>query len=240
MLSRFTALMNDVPCRWRRHMVRILLCLSAVTAPFTAMSAGDEAALAELDQQFAGIDTLQADVRQLIIDTNGEVLEESLIRFMMKRPDGFYWETLGPWPSIIVTDGETLWHYEPDLWQLTIDDWNAGEAELAARLLSGQTAALGRDYEVRLHEASTGHNREFLLTPRDPGSPYRQISLYFEGGQLSSIDVAQSNGQQTFWEFSNLRRNERLDDDLFHFSLPDDVDTDTIDVLDNREPAPAQ
>ena len=59
--------------------------------------------------------SLSADVEQLIIEADGGVLEESRIRMLIKRPDGFSWETLEPFPELLVTNGVWLWNYQPDL-----------------------------------------------------------------------------------------------------------------------------
>ncbi|MEX1197130.1 MAG: outer membrane lipoprotein chaperone LolA [Pseudohongiellaceae bacterium] len=210
-----------------------LWCLSAslTASASTANDAG------ELEALLADIDTMRSKVRQVIVEADGEVLEESRIRFLLKRPDGFYWETVEPWPELIITDGETLWHYQPDLWQLTIDDWEQDESELAAHLLSGRFDRLSEDYTVEIHPASTSTQQSFVLEPLDPGSVYEQLQLYFENGRLASIDVNQTNGQRTQWEFNDVVVNEPVDDARFRFEMPDDVDEELLDVLDNRDAA---
>ncbi len=191
--------------------------------------------LIELDTLLGGIDTFQADVQQIIVEASGGVLEESEIIFRLKRPHGFYWETLEPFPELIVTDGESLWHYEPDLWQVTIEDWNIDQSELAAQLLSGRTLALAEEYTVRRHEASTDERAEFLLYPLDPASLYEQVSIYFDRAVMQAIHITSTNGQRTLWQFRNQRLNEPLSDDMFTFDIPDDED---IEVMDNRTANP--
>lgn len=216
----------------RSGLLALSLCYLSGSLPAAAVAESDAAALEAL---LADIDTLQSDVRQVIVEADGDVLEESRIRFLLKRPDGFYWETVEPWPELIVTDGETLWHYQPDLWQLTIDDWEQDESELAAHLLSGRFGRLSEDYTVQSHPASTSAQRSFVLEPLDPGSVYEQLQLYFEKGRLASIDVDQTNGQRTMWEFNDVVVNEPVDDAQFRFELPEDVDRDLLDVMDNRD-----
>lgn len=184
-----------------------------------------------LDQQLKNLQTFRADVRQLIVENTGGVLEESEILFMLKRPHGFYWETLQPFPELIVTDGETLWNYQPDLLQLSIENWDASRSELAAQLLSGNTDAIASEYRVsavRVNET----NWEFLLYPNDPASLYEQVSLYFEQGEMVSLLLINTNGQRTFWEFNNREVNIELDSSLFVFETPDD---EFLDIVDKRE-----
>lgn len=188
---------------------------------------------ARLTNMLATLDTFSADVRQLIVESTGGVLEESQIRFMLRRPHGFYWETLEPFPETIVTDGQSLWNYQPDLLQLTIEDWNAERTELAAQLLSGQTQALADEYDISAMPTDR-NGWEFVLTPLNPASLYQRVMLYFEETQLVSILLVSTNGQRTFWEFHNRQINESLDAALFVFEIPDD---DMLDILDNRQAA---
>lgn len=185
----------------------------------------------QLDSLLENLQTFRADVRQLIVENTGGVLEESEILFMLKRPHGFYWETLLPFPELIVTDGETLWNYQPDLLQLSIENWDASRSELAAQLLSGNTDAIVAEYTISAIPVNTS-DWEFMLYPNDPASLYEQVSLYFEQGELVSILLINANGQRTFWEFNNREINLELESSVFTFATPDD---EFLDVLDKRE-----
>ena len=157
---------------------------------------------------------------------------------MLKRPDGFYWETLEPFPELIVTDGESLWNYQPDLLQLTIDDWQTDQSELAAQLLGGQINAVAESYAIEAVaiEGQPG-SAEFYLTPLDPSSLYERVTLYFENREPASILLVSTNGQRTLWEFYNRQVNLSLASDQFVFPVPDD---EFLDVIDNRsQTAPA-
>jgi len=184
---------------------------------------------AQLAQLLGGIETFQADVRQLIVESTGGVLEESEIRFKLKRPNGFYWETLEPYPELIVTDGESLWNYQPDLLQVTLEVWDPDRAELAAQLLSGRVDEIEADYIITGGDVGSGTAFEFILEPVDPASLYERVTLYFRARTLNSIHVDNGNGQRTFWEFFNHEINAPLDDTAFVFDVPDD-----IELIDNR------
>lgn len=210
-----------------RTSCQVLLGL-ALLAPLT-LAAGTP--MAQLTALLDEIETFEAQVSQVIVESTGSVLEESVILFRLKRPNGFYWETLDPWPELIVTDGESLWHYEPDLLQVTIEHWNPDQSELAAQLLSGRSVAIADDYDVSLHAASREQTLEFVLMPLDPASLYDQVSIYFDDGLLAAMRIQHVNGQRTLWEFHNRRLNAPIDDAVFQFQLPDD---DLLDVFDNR------
>ena len=191
-------------------------------------SAQDESAAA-LTQLLSGIETFEADVRQLIVESTGGVLEESEIRFKLKRPNGFYWETIAPYPELIVTDGERLWNYQPDLLQVTVETWEPERSELAAQLLGGRVDEIEADYFISGGDVGNANAFEFILEPVDPASLYERVTLYFRGQTLNSIHVDNGNGQRTFWEFFNHVINEPIEDSVFVFEVPDD-----IELIDNR------
>ena len=185
-------------------------------------------ARAELDSLLQDTQTLSASVTQLIIEADGAVLEESAIQMHLLRPDGFYWETLEPFPELVVTDGETLWNYQPDLEQVVVEDWDSTRSELAAQLLSGRTDQLGEEYRIELASAPDDTQTLFRLQPLAGDSVYRVISISFLDQDLESIHLDNKNGQQTLWQFSELERNQELDAALFVFEPPAG-----IEIVDN-------
>ena len=185
-----------------------------------------------LDELLESINTLSAEVLQLIIESDGGVLEESAIQMHLKRPNGFYWETLDPFPELVVTDGSTLWNYQPDLEQVVLEDWDSSRSELAAKLLSGDTEGLHEEYTVVLRESDDEEFDTFDLIPIAADSVYDVITINFIEAELGSIRVSNKNGQRTVWEFQQVQRNPDLDENLFSFDIPAD-----IEVIDNSSGA---
>ena len=223
---------NPLPATERPDMTPIssrLAALAAVALPaLSGLAAAQQDPVAELDSLLGGIATLSADVSQLIVESGGGLLEESAILMRLRKPGGFYWETLDPFPELIVTDGETLWNYQPDLEQVVIEDWDRDRAELAAQLLNGETGGLADEYRVTLITAPELHR--FELLPLAPDSPYALIAIEFVGEELDIIRLDNRNGQQTVWRFSNLERNVPMEDALFVFAPPPGVE-----IVDSRD-----
>ena len=165
-------------------------------------------------------DTLRANVLQRIVAMDGEVLEQNEIRMALKRPDGFYWETVAPFAELIVTDGNQLWHYQPELEQLVIEDWQRQEAALAAQLLAGETTQLQTDYAVVQTTPEQDARQQFRLTPLAADSLYYDITLGFQSATIQFIRIHDKNGQQTIWEFDQVQPDSLIDDALFRFMPP--------------------
>ena len=181
-------------------------------------------ALDRVDTLLGNIETLAADVVQLIVESDGGVLEQSEIQMLLKKPDGFYWETLTPFPELIVTNGSTLWNYQPDLEQVVIEVWDSSRLELAAQLLSGNIESLGGDYMIDSVASVESEHQGFELTPRSADSIYQLISINFMHDELESIYLNSKNGQQTVWRFENVIRNSAIDDAKFQFVPPENIE----------------
>ena len=195
---------------------------TVVTLAFMSPAFGQNPAINDLDVLLQDIETMSAKVLQLIIESDGGVLEESEIQMHLKKPDGFYWETIDPFPELIVTNGTYLWNYQPDLEQVVIEDWDNSESELAAQLLNGRTENIAADYMVQL--ISDDESSEFELIPIALDSVYELITISFIASNLDMIHLDNKNGEQTVWQFDDLEKNHSLADTLFVFEPPDGID----------------
>ena len=197
-----------------RILAALLICV------FFKGSFAQQEALARLDSLLTNVDSLTADVVQLIVESDGGILEESSIKMLLKKPNGFYWETITPYQELIVTNGIKLWNYQPDLEQVVIEDWDVSKSELAAQLLSGKTENLDSEYIIEELSDTSNDSQQFVLTPVDADSIYTRISINFITSELDLIYLNSRNGQQTVWRFDAIERNQILEDSLFNFQPP--------------------
>ena len=195
---------------------------TVVTLALLSPAFGQNPVINDLDVLLQDIETMSAKVLQLIIESDGGVLEESEIQMHLKKPDGFYWETIDPFPELIVTNGTYLWNYQPDLEQVVIENWDNNKSELAAQILNGRTENIAEDYLVQL--ISDDESSEFELTPIALDSVYELITISFIASNLDMIHLDNKNGEQTVWQFRNIEKNQSLSDTLFVFEPPDGVD----------------
>lgn len=207
---------------------RLTLTVS-LTLCYIPLAWSEDTPQAQLGNLLRQVNTMSATVQQLIVESDGAVLEESSIQMHVMRPDGFYWETLEPFPELVVTNGAVLWNYQPDLEQVVIENWDSSRSELAAELLSGRTDSLAEEYEIYIENDAGEDMAVFQLLPLDQNSLYRRINISFDNTALLSIHLDGKNGQKTLWQFNQSQINQQLPPDLFNFQTPPG-----IDIVDNR------
>ena len=193
-----------------------------VALAFSQTLMAQEGPIGELDLLLRDITTISADILQLIIESDGGVLEETEIKMLLKRPDRLYWETVSPFQELIVTNGEILWNYQPDLEQVTIEVWDSEDSELAAQLLNGRTETLSNDYYVAMINADD--NKSFELSPKMSDSIYDLVTVSIIDDVLDMIHLDGRNGEQTVWQFNNLVMNSLIENNSFEFEVPDDIE----------------
>ena len=177
---------------------------------------------ANLEAFFAGLQTLQADFDQQVVDSNNQPVQSSRGQMWIKRPGRFRWDYQLPYRQQIVADGARLWSYDEDLEQVTVQP--AGEVLTAtpAMLLSGDRplAEVFVISELPSLDAAT----RVLLTPKSDDSNITALHLYFSSGTLVRIEASDNFGNTTSFRFSNVQRNPPLDDALFRFVPPEGAD----------------
>ena len=188
----------------------------------SATISGQERPIVKLDKLLSNIDTITAEINQLIVESDGGILEESQIIMHIKRPEGFYWETVTPFPELLVTNGKRLWNYQPDLEQVVIEDWNPDQSALAAQLLYGKTENLDEDYYIVAIDAE--QSQTFELKPKSPDNLYELITISFINSSLELIYIENSSGERTAWQFTSSDINPPLGEDLFEFIPPDGIE----------------
>ena len=201
------------------HWLRIVAGLLGwlLLAPVLPAAAADPVA-----DWFSGLDSIQADFTQTVVDSAGEKVQDSQGRVWIQRPGRFRWDYRTPYRQLIVSDGKQLWTYDADLEQATVKDLDSALSSTPAMLLSGYRPLS----EVMTWEpdGTTDGMTWFRLHPRKRDTSVDSVRIGFRGPQLDTIEVLDGFGNHTHIRFTDVQRNKKLDDGLFHLKLPPGTD----------------
>ena len=177
----------------------------------------------ELASLLKSYESYQADFIQIVVNENGNKVQETRGTLKAKRPGLFYWETSAPLSQFIVSDGETVEVYDPDLEQVTIHNLDDRVQSTPALLLSGEVDNLEETYKVSGRQIGD-NTREFTLEPRSPDSLFTSLRLTFFKGELQEMRMQDSLGQLSVLSFQDIRVNGAVPDTAFSLEYPDTVD----------------
>lgn len=167
--------------------------------------------------------TYQADFIQIVVGNGGESIQESRGSMKAKRPGLFYWESKAPMAQHIVSNGDEVSVYDPDLEQVTVHKLNSDVQATPALLLSGEVDNLAQTYEVSTRRV--GDNiREFTLIPKSADSLFVALRMSFFDGQLQEMRMEDSLSQISILSFDDIVLNADIAASVFKPDYPAGVD----------------
>ena len=177
----------------------------------------------KLQDLLGPIKSLSATFTQSIYDARGLELDSSEGLFKVASPAKVVWHVTAPLEQRVISDGITLWIYDPDLDQVVINKVGKSVNATPAVLFSGSLESLEASYQVE-HKGLSIEAPSFLLTPKDNGGLFASIELQFAGLNPSAIIITDTLGQSTAITLDDLLVNPVLGADTFTFSIPSGVD----------------
>lgn len=190
-----------------------------LAVPMSALASEGAERLADILQP---LQTYVADFEQQILDGSGQRLQQASGRMWLSRPGKFRWEVDAPYSQLVVSAGEEVTLYDPDLEQATVQALDQRVTHTPALLLSGSADELTGSYDVTRRQQGTSET--FTLVPKDPDTLFEELQMTFRGEALDLLQMTDSTGQRTAIEFDNVRMNEALDDGRFTFEIPEGTD----------------
>lgn len=183
-----------------------------------------EDASAELMQQLARIKSYTASYRQKVYDIQQQLLQEGKGQLALQQGARFRFESTEPEPSLLVSDGKTLWIYNEPLEQVSIYDAQSEVGQTPFALLTSTDPALWQQYRV------TKQQQSFFIHPQSSDNPVQQLLLTFSEDQLIEMQVIDINQQQSVFLFSDIKLNNKIANAQFSFKV-----TSNLDVDDQRQ-----
>lgn len=208
--------MADLVTRPLRILVFLSLCLPAAAA------IGADEGRALLDDFFNNVQSLSATFEQSLVDADDIVVESSSGTVQIRRPGQFRWSYTDPYEQVLVADGLNVWSYDVDLAQVTVKAQAEVLANTPASLLGGSREVLDEfDYVESFADRGTVWIR---LRPKNTDNGFSEVELGFDDGKLRRMIFSDNLEQKTLIALLDVALNEPLDESLFEFSVPDDVD----------------
>ena len=162
-----------------------------------------------------------------------EILEEPVVTkgvITVSKPDRLHWDFQEPEKRLVVSNGNKIWDYDPEL--ETVEIYRiSGNPDVARtvgifqQLLGIDSKDISEDYRIQTEKS--GENAVFTLFPlSDPLHEHiRRIRIVAGPDmRLRETSVTASDKTRTRILFSSMKENIQLDASLFSFQVPKGVD----------------
>jgi outer membrane lipoprotein carrier protein len=189
----------------------------------------------KIQAQYEKISSLTADFAQ---ESTSKMLNQTRItkargKVYFQKSGLMRWEYTTTPKNEWVSDGKTLWFYQPEENQVVVGKVDVEAGRLFLAFLVGQ-GDLRRDFDVHrwdqeVDESEEGYRVE--LTPREPHAMMNRLILTIDRktGYVDQAEIYDAYGNLTRTRFKHIRVNRELAPDLFTFVIP--PDTEVIENL---------
>ena len=152
---------------------------------------------------------------------------------MVKRPGMMRWEYGTPEPQTIVTDGDSLWIYRPEDNQVMLGKAPAFFKDGKGAGFLSDIKLLREKFDISMEEgyanrdiADKDSDYRLKLEPRDPSLELAAIFIAVdpETYLINNIVTLNPYEDETRIRIGNYNFDVALEDDLFHFKIPQGVD----------------
>ncbi len=173
-----------------------------------------------LKQRLAKLQSFEAKFAQTVTDVNNEVLQQAQGNIALKQPNLLYWQLDEPHESVLIADGQTLWHVDPFVEQVLAMAQKQSVQNNPLILLTDPDSEAWQNFLV------SEQGNVFVISTLQADASIIKLILRFEQEQLAELSMEDSQQQLSRLVFSDIQQNHELNEDKFVFAVPQGYDLD--------------
>jgi outer membrane lipoprotein carrier protein len=195
-----------------------------------ATGTDDKPGSAQLNRLLDGVERRYRDTQSFsasfteVIEAVGSKKRERQGTMYLKKPGKMRWNFKAPDTETIVSDGTTLYNYDPDLEQVieTPLKQALSSSSAAAFLLGVGSIESEFNASVSSNPSTAGITRVTLI-PKRNGNRI-DLSVDSKTFDIVALTLSDQIGNKTLITFSDIKRNVAISDSLFTFTVPAGAD----------------
>jgi len=196
-----------------------LLIVACLVSAFTSASVWADAAQ-DLQTRLAKVNSFHAGFSQTVTSAEGTNVQQGEGDLWLKRPNLFNWHMTQPDESVLVSDGKTLWFYNPFVEQVTASWLKNATGNTPFMLITRNDPADWKTYNVK----QSGDN--FELTPKASSGNLKQFTISVtNSGTIKNFAAVEQDGQRTLYTLKG-QQDSNVDANKFVFTPPKGVTLD--------------
>lgn len=174
----------------------------------------------ELQTRLQKVNSFSAEFTQNVSSATGDQVQQGSGKIQIKRPNLFRMDNKTPQETQIISDGKTLWFYDPFVEQVTANWVTDAVNNTPFVLLTSNEKAHWNQYSVEQK------GETFVLKPKAKNSNIKQFDVRIDAeGVLKGFSTIEKDGQSNLYILRNIT-NDNLSNDLFQFKMPKGVEFD--------------
>ncbi|WP_437616000.1 outer membrane lipoprotein chaperone LolA [Erwinia sp. V71] len=199
-------------------MKKLLLSCCLLSALTSASVLAD--ASGDLQQRLGKVKSFHASFTQKVTDASGSSVQDGEGELWVQRPNLFNWHMTAPDESVLISDGKTLWFYNPFVEQVSASWLKDATSNTPFMLIARNQASDWQQYNIKQQGDS------FELTPKNPAGNLKQFTINVStAGTINQFSAVEQDGQRSSYSLK-AQQNGTLSADKFTFTPPKGVTVD--------------
>ena len=205
--------------------MRTLLIVAALAAVAQAQEKKPESAatvVARVQKYYDATRDLRAKFEQQL-DSPSRAPSKASGELWLKKPGKMRWDYATPEKKLMVSDGSTLWVYQPDDEQAYKQDLRGNALPAQVSFLLGE-GKLDKEFDASLTKIDGVGPDELALkmVPKVGTTAYRYLVFVVDAksGQVKQTIIYGQDGSTNKLSFVDVQQNKGVDDGKFKFSPP--------------------
>lgn len=200
---------------------------------------------ARLVEQLQAITFFSADFVQKVFDNDNNLIQQGTGTMVVSKPNKVHWQTNEPEESLIVSDGTTLWFYDPFIEQVSAFSLDNAVANTPILLLTNESDDVWDDYDVssvntgaNINADTSTNDATFTIISQSAQSQIQSLTVSFSQpekdsnstlpaltnrSEITTIIIHDITGQRSEIQLSDSDYINAPDASLFKFNLPEGV-----------------
>ncbi len=202
----------------------VITCVAMLllALPGLAGAATTPGAQAQLQSFVDRVQSATGHFQQAVTGVEGAAQRVQSGDFAFQRPGKFRWQVRQPYAQLIVSDGEHVYQYDPDLDQVTERRADQAVGASPAALLFG-SGSLDKAFDLQAQPPHDGL-QWLRATPKTPEAGFVHVDIGFIDGLPRRLDLLDAFGQTSRITFSDLKANPQIPAAQFRFTVPQGAD----------------
>ena len=174
----------------------------------------------DLQQRLNKVNSFHASFTQKVTDGSGANVQDGEGELWVKRPSLFNWHMTAPDESVIISDGKSLWFYNPFVEQATVSLLKNATSNTPFMLIARNQSSDWKQYNVKQQ------GDKFELTPKKSDGNLKQFTIdVTPDGTINQFSAIEQDGQRSNYQLKS-QKNGPFSPDKFTFTPPKGVTVD--------------
>lgn len=175
----------------------------------------------DLNLKLKKFNSFEAEFTQSVYDEEKDLIQEGVGKLSFKKPNLFKWVYFSPHKNQIISDGDLVYIYDPDLSQVIISNLKKIDSVTPATIFAQDN--LKDFYNVQLIKIN--NQNWYRCKAKNIENNFQQIDISFDKKDIiNEMQIIDGMKNLINIKYRNVILNRSIDDAYFLFNIPENTD----------------